>query len=50
MRAGKIEQLGRPEEVFEEPATEYVAGFIGMGNRLALERTGRRLGARRRAR
>jgi iron(III) transport system ATP-binding protein len=39
MRAGKIEQLGRPEEVFEEPATEYVAGFIGMENRLSLERT-----------
>jgi len=38
MRAGKIEQLGRPEEVFEEPATEYVAGFIGMGNRLTLDR------------
>ena len=38
MRAGKIEQLGRPEDVFEEPATEYVAGFIGMENRLTLER------------
>jgi iron(III) transport system ATP-binding protein len=38
MRAGAIEQLGTPEEVFEEPATEYVAGFIGMGNRLTLER------------
>jgi iron(III) transport system ATP-binding protein len=38
MRAGKIEQLGRPEEIFEEPATEYVAGFIGMENRLTLER------------
>jgi iron(III) transport system ATP-binding protein len=38
MREGKIEQLGVPEQIFEEPATEYVAGFIGMGNRLALER------------
>ena len=38
MRDGKIEQLGVPEHIFEEPATEYVAGFIGMGNRLALER------------
>jgi iron(III) transport system ATP-binding protein len=38
MRAGMIEQLGAPEQVFEEPATEYVAGFIGMGNRLELER------------
>jgi iron(III) transport system ATP-binding protein len=40
MRAGAIEQLGDPEQIFEEPATEYVAGFIGMGNRLELERTG----------
>jgi iron(III) transport system ATP-binding protein len=38
MRAGTIEQLGAPEEVFEEPHTEYVAGFIGMENRLTLER------------
>ncbi len=34
MRAGRIEQLGTPTEVFEKPATEYVAGFIGLGNRL----------------
>jgi iron(III) transport system ATP-binding protein len=38
MRAGAIEQLGTPEQVFEEPATEYVAGFTGMENRLTLER------------
>jgi iron(III) transport system ATP-binding protein len=37
MRSGALEQLGTPEEVFEEPATEYVAGFIGMANRLAFE-------------
>lgn len=40
MKAGKIEQLGPPEQVFEEPATEYVAGFIGMSNRLPLRRQG----------
>ncbi|MFI6375575.1 ABC transporter ATP-binding protein [Streptomyces sp. NPDC050546] len=40
MRAGRIEQLDTPEQVFEEPATEYVAGFIGMSNRLTLRRTG----------
>jgi iron(III) transport system ATP-binding protein len=34
MRAGRIEQLGSPREVFAEPATEYVASFIGMSNRL----------------
>jgi iron(III) transport system ATP-binding protein len=38
MRSGAIEQLGPPEEIFEEPATEYVAEFIGMSNRLVLER------------
>jgi iron(III) transport system ATP-binding protein len=35
MRAGRIEQLGSPREVFTEPATEYVAAFIGMSNRIA---------------
>jgi iron(III) transport system ATP-binding protein len=38
MNAGRIEQLATPEQVFEEPATEYVAGFIGMANRLVFER------------
>jgi iron(III) transport system ATP-binding protein len=39
MKSGKLEQFDTPEHVFEEPATEYVAGFIGMSNRLGLERT-----------
>jgi iron(III) transport system ATP-binding protein len=38
MRAGALEQLAAPDEIFEEPATEYVAGFIGMANRLVFER------------
>jgi iron(III) transport system ATP-binding protein len=38
MRNGRIEQYDRPEGVFERPATEYVAAFIGMGNRLVCER------------
>ena len=38
MKAGRIEQFDTPEQVFEEPATEYVAGFIGMSNRLQFER------------
>jgi iron(III) transport system ATP-binding protein len=37
MRSGAIEQLATPEEIFEEPASEYVAEFIGMPNRLGLE-------------
>ncbi len=38
MRHGRIEQLASPEEVFERPANEYVAAFIGMPNRLLCER------------
>ena len=29
MRAGQIEQQGAPLELFEHPATQYVAGFLG---------------------
>jgi iron(III) transport system ATP-binding protein len=38
MRKGAIEQLDTPQRVFERPATEYVAEFIGMANRLVCER------------
>jgi iron(III) transport system ATP-binding protein len=34
MRAGKIEQVGAPQEVFRRPATTYVASFLGIRNRL----------------
>jgi spermidine/putrescine transport system ATP-binding protein len=34
MRHGRIEQLGAPEEVYEHPATEFVAGFLGASNLL----------------
>jgi spermidine/putrescine transport system ATP-binding protein len=34
MRAGRIEQVGPPEEVYEQPATEFVAGFLGASNLL----------------
>jgi spermidine/putrescine transport system ATP-binding protein len=34
MRSGTIEQLGSPEEVYEHPATEFVAGFLGASNLL----------------
>lgn len=37
MNAGRIVQIGTPREVFEQPADEYVAGFIGMSNRLPCE-------------
>ena len=38
---GRIEQVGTPAEVYERPATEFVAGFVGTSN--ILERGGRRL-------
>ena len=34
MRAGKIEQLGVAEELYERPATAFVAGFLGVSNLL----------------
>ncbi len=34
MRHGKIEQIGAPESVYECPATEFVAGFLGASNML----------------
>jgi putative spermidine/putrescine transport system ATP-binding protein len=44
MSAGRIEQIGAPTVVYERPATEFVAGFIGVSN--LLERDGRRFTVR----
>jgi iron(III) transport system ATP-binding protein len=32
MRAGKIEQIGRPRDVYESPRSRFVADFIGTSN------------------
>jgi spermidine/putrescine transport system ATP-binding protein len=32
MNAGRLEQLGDPEEVYDRPTTTFVAGFIGVSN------------------
>ncbi len=32
MRAGRIEQVGAPQEVYERPANAFVAGFVGRTN------------------
>jgi spermidine/putrescine transport system ATP-binding protein len=32
MNAGRIEQVGSAEEIYERPLTEFVAGFIGVSN------------------
>ncbi|MDH4339417.1 MAG: ABC transporter ATP-binding protein, partial [Thermoleophilia bacterium] len=34
MNQGRIEQLGPPEELYERPATAFVAGFLGASNLL----------------
>ena len=34
MNNGKIEQLGPPAELYERPATAFVAGFLGASNLL----------------
>lgn len=40
MREGAIEQLSTPEELYHFPATEYVATFMGMSNRLPISKQG----------
>jgi putative spermidine/putrescine transport system ATP-binding protein len=35
MRAGRLEQLASPTEVYGSPATRFVAEFVGLTNRLA---------------
>jgi putative spermidine/putrescine transport system ATP-binding protein len=37
---GRVEQVGSPAEVYERPATEFVADFVGVSN--IIERDGRR--------
>jgi len=41
---GRIEQIGAPADVYERPATEFVAGFVGVSN--VLERNGRKFTVR----
>ena len=41
---GRIEQLGAPADVYEHPASEFIAGFVGVSN--VLERNGRRFTVR----
>src|SRR4051812_36244714 len=41
---GRIEQVGAPAEVYEQPGSEFIAGFVGVSN--VLERGGRRFTVR----
>jgi putative spermidine/putrescine transport system ATP-binding protein len=40
MNEGRLEQVGAPADVYEHPANEFVAGFVGVSN--IVERDGRR--------
>ena len=42
---GRIEQIGTPREIYELPATPFVAGFVGTSNVLDAEQSRRLLGA-----
>jgi putative spermidine/putrescine transport system ATP-binding protein len=44
LRAGRLEQVASPDELYERPATAFVAGFVGVSN--MLERDGRRFTVR----
>jgi ABC-type Fe3+/spermidine/putrescine transport system ATPase subunit len=44
MNAGRIEQLGAPSEIYDRPATEFVAAFIGDTNFVRVN--GRRIAIR----
>jgi len=40
MNRGRVEQVGTPEEVYDRPATTFVAGFIGVSNLMPATVTG----------
>ncbi len=46
MRGGRLEQAGTPQEIYEHPATEFVARFVGQANFVAatLDRAGQESG------
>ena len=41
MSEGRVEQIGTPEEIYQHPASVFVAGFIGMANLLPVTVNGR---------
>ena len=43
MRAGGVEQIGSPDVIFQRPANEYVAEFLGLRNRLEVVSDGNTL-------
>ena len=49
MNRGRVEQVGDPEDVYERPATTFVAGFIGVSNLMPATVVRTRAGAARAA-
>lgn len=43
MNHGKIERLGKPTEIYEDPRTAFVAGFLGASNLMTGEVNGSRI-------
>ncbi len=41
MAGGRIQQVGTPAQLYEEPASSYVAGFLGVANLMAARADGR---------
>jgi spermidine/putrescine transport system ATP-binding protein len=46
MRAGKIVQMGGPQEIYDTPADTYVADFLGVSNLMRVEMVERGPGSR----
>lgn len=44
MNRGRIEQVGTPERIYQDPETPFVCEFIGSANQIELTRTDRGLG------
>lgn len=44
MRSGRVEQIGPPAEVYERPASVYVADFLGVSNLMEVVVEGREAG------
>lgn len=40
MSQGRVEQVGPPKEIYEEPATAYVADFLGVSNLMEAQAVG----------
>ena len=44
MSQGRVEQVGAPAEIYEEPATAYVADFLGVSNLMQANASGKTAG------